>query len=231
MRKVIYLFFVVMICFIVLPTASSANDVSSNDEINERLIELGFKEEYISVLNEETKLSIANEDAAEKLLFFKRNGQVIYDEGNLDDPMPDRETGDIAINVVAIDLGMEDGSRHIKLLGDYQWSDMPFFRFEDRFSLSWDSRWYGQSWGMSDIQDFSGYFSKENELTNPAHENRGSGVEFAYDLKAGASAAYGTAIAYLIDNQPGLDEPVSFTAFDASYEHFLPFQSEELGRY
>ncbi|ADU95544.1 hypothetical protein [Geobacillus sp. Y412MC52] len=136
-------------------------------------------------------------------------------------------TEDISLKIVALDLGTKNGHPYIKLVADYDWINMPIYRLEDGFAISWSEGWYGESWGFTEKQKKCSYYERSclsyywdtKNIYNATDEDRLSGVGFLYDLTSTAYDAKGTAYVYLIGNDESKIKSTTYSAFKAWCGH------------
>lgn len=215
----------------VVNAESNVVNLESNNEwteakINARLLELGLTMEQIDYLNWESKLEIAKEDTATEVLSFNRTTHS-FNENNNSFIKPMSLTDDIALNIVAINMGNSGGHPYLKVVADYDWSSMPFYRLNDAFAITWSEGWYGNSWGFTEQQkycvtDGSGcgsYTWSKSSIATARDQDRLAGVGWLYDLKGGSLDAKGTAYVYLIGNDEATIKSTTYSAFKAWYGH------------
>jgi len=195
----------------------------TDEKVNEKLRKLGFNDEQINFLNYETKLEIAKDSGTKKLLSFNRTSH------NFNDNDPSKIslmslTDDIYLNIIALDNGTRNGHPYIKLVADYNWVNMPFYRLWDGFAISWSEGWYGSSWGFTESQQYYSnvsysFYWKSNTIYNATGEDRLAGVGWRYDLSSAAYDAKGTAYVYLEGDDESLIKSKNYSAFKAWYGH------------
>jgi hypothetical protein len=200
----------------------------SEEKVTKRLKKLGFTDEQIGYLNWDSKIEIVKDKEAKKLLSFERTSHN-FDEGKVEEGGVSIAslTDDIYLNIVALDYGTSGGAPYIKLVADYNWSNMPFYTLQDGFAISWSEGWYGSSWGFTESQKKCSYYEHgcqsyywdSNTINNAYDEDRLAGVGFKYDLTSAAYDAKGTAYAYLKGNDESKIKETNYSAFKAWYGH------------
>lgn len=202
----------------------------TEEKVNKKLKDLGLTEEQIGVLNWETKLEIVKDKEVKRVLSFERTGYK-FDEGRVTESNEGVSTlsltEDISLKIVALDLGTKNGHPYIKVVADYDWINMPIFRLEDGFAISWSEGWYGESWGFTEQQRKCSHYERvclsyywdSKTISNATDEDRLAGVGFLYDLTSAAYDAKGTAYVYLIGNDESKIKSTKYSAFKAWYGH------------
>lgn len=237
MKKVMILFFVLLVSFttsaLASPVEKSDNKKWDEKQVNKRLLQLGLTEEQIGYLNWESKVEIAMDKEAKKVLSFSRKGYSFDEEtGEISEETGEFSTmalvDDIYLNTVAIDYGQSNGHPYIKVVGDYNWSKMPFYRLQDGFALSWSEGWYAKSWGFTNKQKYCTWTSggtcydpywKSTSHSTPYDQDRLAGVGWRYDLTGNAWDATGTAYVYLEANDESKVKSTNYSAFVSWYGH------------
>jgi hypothetical protein len=237
MKRKIFLLTLVLVLMFTTHVFATSNDAAeepldetkqkwTKQKVNKRLEKLGFTEEQIDALNWTSKVEIAKEKNAKKLLDFSSKSASFNEGTETDDSSTMGLTEDIDLNLVVIDLGTRNGNPYIKLVGDYDWNNMPSWRLHDAVALTWSEGWYGNSWSFTDEQyRCSGgavcdywYWDSTNH-NNAQDEDRLAGVGWKYDLLSDAMGARGTTIAYLEANDRSLIQSTTYSAFKFYYAH------------
>jgi hypothetical protein len=201
----------------------------TEEKVNKRLKDLGLSDEQIGDLNWESKIEIVKEEKAKSVLSFSKSSYNFNDKtGTINEISPMSLTSDLNLSTVAIDLGKKNGHPYIKIVSDYDWKKMPFYRLWDGFAITWSEGWYGNSWGFTDKQKVASYCNEYTGCTyqwkstshyNATDEDRLSGVGWKYDLKSAAVDAKGTAYVYLIGNDESRIKSTNYSAFKTWYGH------------
>lgn len=214
--------------------ASSSKIVGENtnkwteEKVTEKLLKLGFTDEQINLLNWETKLEIVKDKKVKKLLSFQHKRHSFYDPNSSEDEFTLLGLeNDLYINIAALDYGNKNGNPYVKLVADYNWKNIPVFRLQDAFAISWSEGWYAESWGFTEQQRFCSYYEhgcvsyywQSNKITKARDQDRLAGVGWIYDLKAASSGAKGNAYVYLLGNNKSLIKSTTYSAFKVWYGH------------
>ncbi|MDQ0160779.1 hypothetical protein [Alkalibacillus salilacus] len=224
-------FLVILVTTLLVSTgtihANSEQNQMTVSEMNEKLNELGLTSHQIEKLNESTKKAIATEEDAEAVIGFKSS---IDEEGIENQSLKD----DVTLDLVVVDLGTTNsGVPRIQLISDYEWVNMPFYRYEDIIATTWSYGWNAQSWSFSEeqyiCQDGINMTCswKDTSQIDPQYESRLHSVGWSYDLVSSAMQSRGTTIVNLEANNESQIKNTSDAEFQTYYAHdvFIPNMS------
>lgn len=203
----------------------------SEQEVNERLKELGFTNNQIELLDWETKLDIASDPEVKELLGFSKETIQIPNQPDPTQPLRviDGENGEVGIlaltsseitvYIVTMNLGQYNKKPYIKVKAVFDWNKMPFWRLTDGFAVSWGDGWYATSYSFTAKHEMGWDDNWLNASSKVLKDDRESGIGWSYDLRSGATDAKGEANIYLTVNDSNLVKNKTFSQFRVKYAH------------
>lgn len=199
----------------------------TNKQLTKRLKDLGLTEKQIDSLNYETRVEIAKTKNAKRVLFFANEQHSFAKNGSGDFSTMSLES-DLYLNIVGIDVGTNNGHPYVKLVADYNWNNMPFYRLHDGFAITFSDGWYATHWGFTDYQKkcsssyrgMCAYYDWYSDYHGNAHdETRLGGIGWLYDLTSAAVDAKGTAYVYIQANDESRIRSTTYTGIKSWYGH------------
>lgn len=188
-----------MVVTIITPVVAVESDLN----IDSALIERGYPQIVLETMSEETKLKIYNEDvifAGATISYYDENSgtftDLVIDKDASASPVPlgQISTSDLSLTFTYSILKSSGKLDSVLVTYDYNWLTLPFFRWQDPISVSWD----GSIFRMADdsfskVDKYDGYIIIEGIMftyTGKVHSSEDGyasasddGVSWYADLK------------------------------------------------
>lgn len=207
MKKLVALFVVMVLLFTLsTPVSAVENDTIPESVINSELLGRGYPEIVLDTMDYEAKLDLYDEDVG-----FLGAVVTYYDEttdsfveisvnedGSYISPRGQISTSDLSLTFTysRSPAAQNTSLSYIKVTYTYDWINLPFFRWQDPISVSWDDTLFEMMEGsFSKVDKFNGYIinvdgSLLGPYTNQIHSSENgyanastAGVTWYADLK------------------------------------------------
>jgi hypothetical protein len=242
MKKTISLVLTLIICFTsTLAYASTGltkegNASMTTEQVNKRLIELGFTMTQISTMSEMLKNDIAADNTIEKLMSFEQGGlkeksaTSISNTASNNAPIVLQGTipsDTLRMNLIAVSIGRINNKQALRVYADFEWLLTPVWTLTDHIAIYWSYGWLANS----HVMKYTYYNANEGQMrTEDGNaydtQNRETGIAWNYNLQMsmftdpiyGNPRPSGYAYVNLIKNSDDIN-PAYYSQANAAYAH------------